>query len=134
VCLRRVLPQQLWGPQSASQTAAADSQISAFKALRGSLNVEYRQRVLTAVYEATTERLYGRTYALSSFKCYREMAALFGNLSSMCCRVMVPPLRRPSVPPCCLLTPLLILTVCLLLNLSVVCLVCSVFGVSYFFD
>ena len=71
----RVLPQQLWGPQSASQTAAADSQISAFKALRGSLNVEYRQRVLTAVYEATTERLYGRTYALSSFKCYRETLA-----------------------------------------------------------
>ena len=39
------------------------------------LNVEYRQRVLTAVYEATTERLYGRTYALSSFKCYRETLA-----------------------------------------------------------
>ena len=71
----RVLPQQLWGPQSASQTAAADSQVSAFKALRGCLNVEYRQRVLTAVYEATTERLYGRTYALSSFKCYRETLA-----------------------------------------------------------
>jgi hypothetical protein len=48
----RVLSQQLWGPpsQSASQTATADSQISAFKALRGCLNVEYRQRVLTAVY------------------------------------------------------------------------------------
>ena len=29
---------QLWGPQSASQ-AAADSQVSAFKALRGLLNV-----------------------------------------------------------------------------------------------
>jgi hypothetical protein len=43
----RVLPQQLWGPQSASQTAAADSQISSFKALCGFLNVEYRQRVLT---------------------------------------------------------------------------------------
>ncbi len=71
----RVLPQQLWGPQSASQTAAADSQVSAFKALRGCLNVEYRQRVLTAVYEATTERLYGRTFALSSFKCYRETLA-----------------------------------------------------------
>jgi hypothetical protein len=62
------------------------------------------------------------------------MAALCGNLSFMFCRVMVPPLRRPSVPPCCLLTPLLLLTVCPLLNLSVVCLVCSVFGVSYFFD
>ena len=71
----RVLPQQLWGPQSASQTAAADSQISAFKALRGRLNVEYRQRILTAVFEATTERLHGRTYALSSFKCYRETLA-----------------------------------------------------------
>ena len=71
----RVLPQPLWGPQTASQTAAADSQVSAFKALRGCLNVEYRQRVLTAVYEATTERLYGRTDALSSFKCYRETLA-----------------------------------------------------------
>jgi hypothetical protein len=121
----RVLPQQLWGPQSASQTAAADSQVSAFKTLRGCLNVEYRQRVLTAVYEATTERLYGRTYALSSFKCYREILA-HGRA--------VPPLRRPSVPLCCPLTPLLLLTVCPLLNLSVVCLVCSVFRVSYFFD
>jgi hypothetical protein len=71
----RVLPQQLWGPQSASQTAAADSRASAFKALRRWLNVEYRQRVLTAVYEATTERLCGRTFALSSFKCYRETLA-----------------------------------------------------------
>ena len=44
-------------------------------ALRGRLNVEYRQRILTAVYEATTERLYGCTYALSSFKCYRETLA-----------------------------------------------------------
>jgi hypothetical protein len=69
----RVLPQQLW--ESASQTAAADSQISAFKALRGCLHVEYCQRVLTAVYEATTERLYGRTYALSSFKSYRKTLA-----------------------------------------------------------
>jgi hypothetical protein len=68
----RVLPQQLWGPQSASQRAAADSQVSAFKALLVCLNVEYRQRVLTAVYEATTERLYGRTHALSS---YRETLA-----------------------------------------------------------
>ncbi len=71
----RVLPQQLWGPQSASQTATTDSQVSAFKALRGCLNVEYRQRVMTAVYGATIERLYGRTYALSSFKCYRETLA-----------------------------------------------------------
>jgi hypothetical protein len=71
----RVLPQQLIGPHSAFQKAAADSQISAFKALR-CLNVEYRQRVLTAVYEVTTERLYGRTYALSSFKCCRETLAI----------------------------------------------------------
>ena len=71
----RVLPLQIWGPQSASQTAAAYSQVSAFKALRGRLNVEYRQRILTAVFEATTERLHGRTYALSSFKCYRETLA-----------------------------------------------------------
>jgi hypothetical protein len=41
----------------------------------GCLNVKYRQRVLTAVYEATTERLYSRTYALSCFKCYRETLA-----------------------------------------------------------
>ena len=71
----RVLPEHLWVPQSASQTAAADSQVSSFKALCGCLNIEYRQRMLTAVYEATTERLYGRTYALSSFKCYRETLA-----------------------------------------------------------
>ncbi len=62
------------------------------------------------------------------------MAALCGNLSFMFCRVMVPPLRRLSVPPCCLLSPLLLLTVCPLLNLSVVCLNCPLFGVCYFFD
>ena len=72
----RVLPQQLIGPVSSSQAAAAEAQVSAFKVLRGSLNVEYRQRILTAVYEAITERLYGRTFALSSFKCYRESLAL----------------------------------------------------------
>ena len=70
----RFLPQQLNGSHSASQTAAADSQISAFKALRGCLNVEYRQRVLTAVYEAITERLYGHTYALSSAKLWLDSA------------------------------------------------------------
>ena len=61
-------------------------------------------------------------------------AALCGNLSFMFCRVMAPPLLCLSVPPCCFLTPLLLLTVCPLLSLSVVCLVCSVFGVSSFFD
>jgi hypothetical protein len=130
-----VLPQQLWGAQSASQTAAADSQVSAFKALRGCLNIEYRQRVLTAVYEATTERLYGRTFALSSFKCYRETLTHGSTVWQPVFHVMVPPLRRLSVPPCSILTAaLLLLPVCPLLSLSVVCFVCCVFGVLYFFD
>ena len=47
-----------------------------FKALRGKLNNEYRQRVLTAVYEGVAERVWGRTHALSANKYYHDTMAL----------------------------------------------------------
>ena len=47
-----------------------------FKILRGKLNNEYRQRVLTAVYEGVAERVWGRTHALSANRYYHDTMAL----------------------------------------------------------
>ena len=54
----------------------ADKQEKSFKDLRGKLNNEYRQRVLTAVYEGVAERVWGRTHALSANKYYHDTMAL----------------------------------------------------------
>jgi hypothetical protein len=53
-----------------------DKLADSFKALRGKLNNEYRQRMLTAVYEGVAERVWGRTHALSSYKYYHDTMAL----------------------------------------------------------
>ena len=43
-----------------------ERRISSFKALRGCLFHEYRQRLLCVILEGVTERVFGRTYALAS--------------------------------------------------------------------
>jgi len=53
-----------------------DEQEEKFKILRGKLNNEYRQRVLTAVYEGVAELVWGRTHALSANKYYHDTMAL----------------------------------------------------------
>jgi hypothetical protein len=69
----RVLPQSCL---SAAYDAHVDEALeTAFKSLRGRLNLEYRQRMLVALYEGVTERVHGRTYALSVLKCYRDSMA-----------------------------------------------------------
>ena len=46
-----------------------------FKTLRGKLNNEYRQQVLTAVYEGVAEQVWGRTHALSANKYHHDTMA-----------------------------------------------------------
>ena len=43
-----------------------------FKILRGRLYNEYRLRTLTAIYEAVTFRVFGRSFALNMCRFYRE--------------------------------------------------------------
>ena len=60
---------------SAQDAQVAEEQEETFKSLRGRLNNEYRQRMLVALYEGITERVHGRTYALSALQCYRDSMA-----------------------------------------------------------
>ena len=46
-----------------------------FKILRGRLYNEYRLRILTATYEAVTTRVFGRSFALTTCRVYRELLA-----------------------------------------------------------
>lgn len=70
----RALPQECL--TLSQDEIVADKQEKSFKALRGKLNNEYRQRVLTAVYEGVAERVWGRTHALSAIKYYHDTMAL----------------------------------------------------------
>ena len=69
----RVLPQSCLS--SAQDAQVADEQEDTFKSLRERLNHEYRQRMLVALYEGVTERVHGRTFALSALQCYRDSMA-----------------------------------------------------------
>jgi len=53
-------------PFTSVPAAPLERRISSFKALRGSLFHEYRQRLLCVILEGVTERVFGRTYALAS--------------------------------------------------------------------
>ena len=53
----------------------SEATMLSFKILRGRLNLDYRLRLLTAIYEAFTERVFGRTHALVSHPEYLEHQA-----------------------------------------------------------
>jgi hypothetical protein len=53
-------------PAFSEHDPPSEAQLLSFKILRGRLNYDYRLRLLTAVYEAVTERIFGRTHALVS--------------------------------------------------------------------
>jgi hypothetical protein len=59
---------------SLSQSAEEKKKIG-FKILRGRLYNEYRLRTLTAIYEAVTSRVFGRSFALNTCRLYRELLA-----------------------------------------------------------
>ena len=62
-------------PALSEHDPPSEAQLLSFKILRGRLNYDYRLRLLTAVYEAVTERIFGRTHALVSHPEYQEFQA-----------------------------------------------------------
>ena len=56
----------------AASSVVQDHQENAFKKLRGSLFHQFRQRILCTILEGVTERMFGRTFALSANKHYRR--------------------------------------------------------------
>ena len=62
-------------PAHSENEPPSDATMLSFKILRGRLNLDYRLRLLTAIYEAFTERVFGRTHALVSHPEYLEHQA-----------------------------------------------------------
>ena len=62
-------------PSSSEREVPSEAQLLAFRILRGRLNLDSRLRLLTAVHEAFTERVFGRTHALASLPEYVEFQA-----------------------------------------------------------
>ena len=56
----------------AAASSVQEHQENAFKKLRGSLFHQFRQRILCTILEGVTERMFGRTFALSANKHYRR--------------------------------------------------------------
>jgi len=83
-------------PISDPQCSASASD-SAFKACRARLYLQSVHEVLIAIYEAVTERVLGRTYALQSYPEYR--AFFHAPLSSRPDLLPSLPLPPPSSPP-----------------------------------
>jgi hypothetical protein len=59
----------------------SEATILCFKILHGRLNLDYRLRLLTAIYEAFTERVFGRTHA---FKFVSHQEYLEHNEAAAC--------------------------------------------------
>ena len=62
-------------PPSSQHAQPSEAQHQAFRILRGRLYLDSRLRLLTAVHEAFTERVFGRTHALASLPEYLEFQA-----------------------------------------------------------
>ena len=62
-------------PSTDVSERTSEKETIAFKVLRGRLYNEYRLRTLTAVYEAVTSRVFGRSFALNTCRLYRELLA-----------------------------------------------------------
>ena len=82
-------------PGPSAHEPPSETQLLAFKILRGRLNLDYRLRFLTAVYEAITERIFGRTYALVSHPEYQERQAAVRAVWQPAC---FPPLSGAASP------------------------------------
>ena len=54
---------------------ADQSHLQAFKRLRGHIYVQSTYKLLAAIFEGVTERIYGRTFTLKTLPRYREIIA-----------------------------------------------------------
>ena len=84
-------------PAHSEHEPPSEATMLSFKILRGRLNLDYRLRLLTAIYEAFTERVFGRTYALVSHPEYLEHQAAARAIWQP--TVSCPPLPSSSVSP-----------------------------------
>ena len=82
-------------PGPSAHEPPSETQLLAFKILRGRLNLDYRLRFLTAVYKAITELIFGRTYALVSHPEYQERQAAVRAVWQPAC---FPPLSGAASP------------------------------------
>ena len=67
----QALPSSVFPVSDAHCSASASASVSAFKACRARLYRQSVHEVLIAIYEAVTERVLGRTYALQAYPEYR---------------------------------------------------------------
>ena len=81
---------------------SASASVSAFKACRARLYRQSVHEVLIAIYEAVTERVLGRTYALQAYPEYRAFfhAPASSRPGLLPCRPLPTPSSPPSSPPC----------------------------------
>jgi hypothetical protein len=88
-------------PAVPGDAQAEERRQSAFKALRGRLFNDYRQRLLCVILEGATERVFGRTQALAAHPCYLQWQDAVRGLWQPVLRNVAPapspPL--PSQPP-----------------------------------
>ena len=69
------LSSSLSQPPPSQPDELSEERLLSFKILRGRLNLDYRLRLLSTVYEAFTERVFGRTHALASLPEYLHFQA-----------------------------------------------------------